>query len=872
MSDRTAYLIALDSSFSHRQYLIPLSGAIVGRDAEQCDIVAVSATISRRHCVVAFRPEEDRYQIIDQNSTNGLFINGRRVKEGWLEDKDLIGLGSEDKIHLRFQLISGKTSWKKQLPCQKSWTIGRDADVDISLPFEPTVSMYHAILEHQNSVLSIRDLGSLNGTWLNGHRVNKKTVIEYTDTIIVGSTSFHFELEADDSLVINQLEIGDDLKIECIALTSQVKTGKGEKKTILDDISLSLRSGEFVGILGPSGAGKTSFLRALNGYSPPSSGHVLINGASLYQAYKMFRDIIGYVPQDDILYTELTVSKSLEYLARLRLPPDTSAEQRTNIIDTTLEALGLSQVRDQRIQQLSGGQRKRVSIAAELITRPSILFLDEPTAGLDPCVEEKLMHYFKGMARNGTTVLITTHILYNLDLLDRIIVLSRGKLVFMGKPGEAMAFFKSISQEVTKPSHIFDVLEAEKKIVSHPAPMDQQDIRLAVAAQCSGYYAESKYFQDNISKEFSEFGRDLIKKTTVQPEFSTDNLLGSFGSIKKSAGRLFRHSLRIRDVFSFRAWRILSERHFNVRLSFLNRTVLYALLPFLLAVITLSQNIKGFVPDANVKEKINLIERQVQLGGPALGVQLKTLLLPNGGDDTKSAAQIVYAMQNEGPAHFPVPISVLLMCVMTAVFLGTVISCLEISTERSIYQRERMSHQRIVDYIASKLPFCLLVTSAQCLLFTALCWLDPNLRHISFLPVVLSMICIAWTSVAVGLCISALDPSSGQYSLLLSVLAVLPQLILSGGLGPDFYAGMGKIMRYLADALPARWGLELLFTAVYLDHSSLGTDWIPAFVTKEIGFGFGSQVYWRSASVLLLQATSWISLCVLLLLRRDTVR
>ncbi len=872
LSGSIAFLVALDSSFSYRQYSIAPAGVIVGRDAGQCDIVAAGATISRRHFRISLDEETSRFQIVDLNSLNGLFVNGKRVETCWLEDKDLIGLGSPTKNHLRFQKASGKNSWARHLPSKEAWIIGRNAEADVSLPFEPTVSGRHAELQRRSEGLFIRDLGSLNGTWINGYRIRNATRIEFTDTIVIGSTSFHFHVDADGTLAISQLEVGDDFKLECVGLTHEVSTGRGNRKKILDNISLSLRPGEFVGILGPSGAGKTSFLKSLNGYSRPSSGHVLVNGTSFYQAYEMFRDVIGYVPQDDILHTELTVWKSLDFLARLRLPPDTAAEQRANIIDSTLEALGLSQVRDQRIYQLSGGQRKRVSIAAELITRPSILFLDEPTAGLDPCVEEKLMHHFREMARNGTTVLITTHILYNLDMLDRIIVLSRGKLVFFGKPDEALTFFKGISPEVERPSHIFDVLEAEMSTGSRK-PEQKSDIRLLVAEECAGIYTESPFFTENIVNEFSDFGRDLFAKFRPNGETQKN---GSEPANRKSEhvtqSRSGGKRIQIRDIFSFRSWRILSERHIHVRLSFLNRSIVYALIPVLLALITISQNIKGFTPDDTVREQFDRIEQQVYAGGIAFGNQLKMVLSPEGMNDQRSAAQIIYAFRNEGAAHFPVPISVLLMFVMTAVFLGTMMSCLEISSERSIYQRERMSHQRILDYIVSKLPFCLAVTLFQCFLFVSICCFEPNLREVSFFTIFLSMVCIAWTSVALGLCISALDPSNGQYSLLLSVIAVLPQLILSGGLGPDFYAGMGTVTRSIADILPARWGLELLFSSVYLKHSGLSTEWIPSFVTEHIGFEYGTKVYWRSASVLLLQATMWTFFCVGLLRRRDTVR
>ncbi len=156
----------------------------------------------------------------------------------------------------------------------------------------------------------------------------------------------------------------------------------------------------------------------------------------------MFRSTLGYVPQDDILHSELSVEVSLDYIARLRLPLDVDARQRKDIVHSTLKVLDLYRLRDHRIDQLSGGQRKRVSIGGELITRPGLLFLDEPAAGLDTVIEEKLMRHFRTMAEAGTAVVITTHTLDNIALLDKIVLLARGELIFFGTPNEAMSYFR----------------------------------------------------------------------------------------------------------------------------------------------------------------------------------------------------------------------------------------------------------------------------------------------------------------------------------------------------------------------------------------------------------------------------------------------
>ncbi len=317
------------------------------------------------------------------------------------------------------------------------------------------------------------------------------------------------------------------------------------------------------------------------------------------------------------------------------------------------------------------------------------------------------------------------------------------------------------------------------------------------------------------------------------------------------------------------SWSVLSRRHLRIRLGAPKRLLLFLLIPTVLALVTLSQPISGPPDGAAVRAGQEQLRAQVARGGPALEVQLKSLLSPAGSWDQRSAADLVWALRHEGPAHLPVPLSVLLMVVMTAVFSGTLISCLEISTERSIYRRERLSHLAIAPYLAAKLPFCLGMTTLQCLLFLLLCWLHPALGRLPLLPVWLTMVAVAWCAVAIGLCLSAADPAGGRFSVLLAIVAVLPQLILSGGLGPDFYAGLRPAVRLAADLLPARHGLEMVCTALFAGLEGEGVRWIPGLVRGVIGFDFGRAVYYSGACTLFVQSLLWLLLCAWFLKRQD---
>ncbi len=204
---------------------------------------------------------------------------------------------------------------------------------------------------------------------------------------------------------------------------------------LLQNVSLTLLPGEFVGVLGPSGCGKSTLLKTLSGQLLPSKGTVLLNGRP--------PDILdaGFVPQDDIVHGSLRVERALVFSGRLRMPPGTPmAEVRTRV-DEVIAMVELDERRATRIEKLSGGQRKRVSVAVELLTRPPLLFLDEPTSGLDPALEEHMMDLFASLARAGRTVVLTTHVTQNLDRLDLMVVLASGRVVFVGTPADALAHF-----------------------------------------------------------------------------------------------------------------------------------------------------------------------------------------------------------------------------------------------------------------------------------------------------------------------------------------------------------------------------------------------------------------------------------------------
>jgi ABC-type multidrug transport system ATPase subunit len=213
-------------------------------------------------------------------------------------------------------------------------------------------------------------------------------------------------------------------------------------RDVLAHVSLQLTGGESVAILGPSGSGKSTLIKTLVGLHHLSTGHVSLDGAAVDA--RAWLGTLGYVPQDDIVHTALIVEQALTFAARLRLGP---GDHRARI-DTVLRQLGLWDHRRQRIHSLSGGQRKRVSIAQELLSEPKVLVLDEPTSGLDPALEASMMGLLANLAVAGALVLTTTHAMASLQTMSRVLVIAGGHLVYDGGPDKLAAYFGVPSPEL----------------------------------------------------------------------------------------------------------------------------------------------------------------------------------------------------------------------------------------------------------------------------------------------------------------------------------------------------------------------------------------------------------------------------------------
>jgi ABC-type multidrug transport system ATPase subunit len=308
--------------------------------------------------------------------------------------------------------------------------IGRADDNDIVIP-EVLASRHHATLVPAAGGTEIRDNRSINGTFVNGARV-ESAVLHDGDVVTIGNIDLVFA----DGTLSRREETAAATATGGLDVRAVAWTIEGNKR-LLDDISLVARPGTLTAVIGPSGAGKSTFAKLVAGYTHPTSGTVVFEGHNIHAEYASLRSRIGMVPQDDVVHGQLTVRQALMYAAELRLPPDTNKADREQVVARVLEELEMTKHLETRVDKLSGGQRKRASVALELLTGPSLLILDEPTSGLDPALDRQVMTMLRQLADAGRVVLVVTHSLTYLDVCDQVLLLGPGgKTAFCGPPSQ----------------------------------------------------------------------------------------------------------------------------------------------------------------------------------------------------------------------------------------------------------------------------------------------------------------------------------------------------------------------------------------------------------------------------------------------------
>ena len=745
------YLLIRAADRPPREVLLDRPTLTIGRSPDN-DVVLAHAYVSSRHGQLERRGTEWHY--LDLDSTNGSYVNGRRVTQAVLRDGDILRIGDVhgNSVGLTFHTAErpkpegvhagavrvGSTGLKMHT----ALTIGRDPQAGVHLP-APVVSWEHARLDRTPQGPVLADLNSTNGTFVNGHRLTRPALLREGDVVQIGP----FKLVYQEDTLQHYTAAGG-MRLDGVHLVREVGK-RGQTKRILKDISVSLQPREFVALVGTSGAGKTTLMMALNGFAR-AEGQVLVNGDDLYRQFDIYRTLIGYVPQDDIIHKELTVASALRYAARLRLPPDTSSQEIEQRIDQVLESVEMVGQKNQVVNSLSGGQRKRVSIAVELLAEPSLFFLDEPTSGLDPGLEKKMMFTLRRLADGGRTVLLVTHATANIVQCDHVCFLSQGRLVYFGPPEEAFDFFGVTSGDF---ADIYDQLDdADPQVAEQKAQEWEQTFRA------------SSYHQEYVEKRQQELPQ--ARQQAAQAKASR----------------------RGPKVNILRQFFVLTRRYMDLVLrDKLLLTVLMAVMPMVGALVLL-------VAEPNWLVGNTLAEIEGQLAGALKG------------GDTSTTYAVVGDSQ-----------TLLFILALASVLLGLFASVYEIVKEWSVYQRERMVTLRILPYIGSKVVVLGIFAMIQCLLLMLVVALKVDMPWQGvLLPAPLEMyitlVLATVSAILMGLLISAIVPNTNTV-IYIVFLALFFQLIFAGVL-----FDLPGITKRFSSLTLTRWAMEGLGTSANVDH------------------------------------------------------
>ena len=452
----------------------------LGLDRQWSDFLVSWPELDRRHAF--FLREGNDYRIYGGGDRDperfALAIKGQPidVENGYLlSHGDLITVGHRPTVYLRYYNVTtssapspdvgGNVNIASSLPPAPSgspvqldnrdlFAIGCEDEADLQL-VASTVMENHAMLVKKRHRYWLHNSDG-RSTFVNEKFVKRKVPLKQGDVVRIGPYFILFSPRRLDVITSgNQVQIG----------ARQISVALGrflKRKQILNEITLTCQTGELVALVGGSGAGKSTLMKALLGIAPVTSGELLINGHELKQHFNLYRTSIGYVPQDDIIHTGLTVNEVLTYACRLRLPPRSPIRE---IVNRALQQVDMSSVRNSLVSKLSGGQRKRVSIAVELLSDPQMLFLDEPTSGLDPGLDRQLMELLEDIAKQGRLVVLVTHATENIGVCDRIAFLgSGGRLCYFGPPAGAVNFFKRHSPSVNSFTDIYHLFNQDDRV------------------------------------------------------------------------------------------------------------------------------------------------------------------------------------------------------------------------------------------------------------------------------------------------------------------------------------------------------------------------------------------------------------------------
>ena len=474
-------------------YRLKVGRNLIGR-SDRCEITLESSwTIASNVHMVIELGTDGSIKVMDgyegKPSTNGTQLNNTYLSaDQWttLSEGDELKIGNDSRECIRLKIRSGLTAAQSMQPSSQDndITIGRDEQCSIRIN-GPTISRIHAVIKRRGNTTRLID-NSQNGIYVNGEKSPRSRDLRIGDEIKIGT---HIFVWANGGQLVRET-LGKNYRIDVEGLFL-----KGR----ISGSSLAIEPGQLVAFVGGSGAGKSSLLTTLVGHNMDYQGSITINGSELRDSYNSIKQEIGFVPQDDIVHMDLTVEEVLRYSARLKLP---DRESQRDAVEKALTELEISHRRKAKIKDLSGGQRKRVSIGVELLADPRILFLDEPTSGLDPGLDKRMMQLLRSLADGGRTVALVTHATNNVMLCDQVVFLGRGGyLCYAGRPQDCNKYF-GVDGDF---SDVYQRLEVSDNEIQHLSEQFRSRQAIGPNRKNSAEITAPTRSSDSIIERFNEF-------------------------------------------------------------------------------------------------------------------------------------------------------------------------------------------------------------------------------------------------------------------------------------------------------------------------------------------------------------------------------
>src|SRR5579883_3163854 len=793
--------IEVSSNVHAEKQRYPLNKPVIniGRDPSN-DIVIGELVVSGFHAQIV--QEGNQLVLVHPHpkarngrTLNGMLYQGRHIEGNQpfrkpLERGDIFRIGDEHGTLVTLTFNDGSGAVQEALPQIRPIplgapviTLGRMPDNMVVLD-HPQVSGYHARLERIGNNYRIVDLNSTNHVYVNTHRIHTH-MLKPGDEIHIGPFRLIFT-----GTELTQHDESNGIRIDALQLR---KVGNNHT-VLINDISIAIPPRKFVALVGGSGAGKSTLMDALNGLRPAQKGTVLYNGKDYYHHLAAFSTQLGYVPQDDIIHRDLTVERALYYTAKMRLPDDFTEEQIQQRINEVLEDVEMKHRRGLLVSKLSGGQRKRVSIALELLANPSVFFLDEPTSGLDPGLDRKMMYLLRNLADKGHTIILVTHATNNINTCDYICFLAQGgRLAYYGPPNDAKAYFGK-----TDFAEIYSALEPTDENPNIPAE------------------AEARF------KASPDYQKYVIGPLNTGPSARVNTAQETAAVKPPKRGNPWKQF----SLLSQRYLELLKNDTGNLLILLLQAPVIGLILflmllsgggnTFTATSVATCPNINGR-PIAqkagsnslNCQDVLNffnspqgqvVLQRNFPGKTPIQAVQ--DVILPGSGQDAQKY---------------------LFIMAFAAVMFGTINGAREIVKEAPIYRRERTVNLGIVPYMFSKIAVLGTLSLLQSAIMVIMVAVVAPFHQGVFLPVTLEIyITLALTSLAglmLGLAISALVPNNDRAMSFVPII-LIPQVIFSG----IIFEINGPIMQFIAGFFAARWSMAAMGTSIGIHGDRINGD------------------------------------------------